>query len=129
MHAEGLLAGELKHGPLALVDATMPIVMVRHPVNELHCICFIIIFTQIVTNDANFTKSENALQQVVARGGRPIIICNKVLRMWFASISPNSSLLSQQERVPAIHGKTFRSIQVPQTVDCLQVCSLALFLV
>jgi glucosamine--fructose-6-phosphate aminotransferase (isomerizing) len=82
MHSEGILAGELKHGPLALVDSTMPIVM-------------------IVTNDATFTKSENALAQIVARHGRPIIICN-------------------QGSVPTISGKTFRTIEVPQTVDCLQ---------
>ena len=29
IHAEGILAGELKHGPLALVDEKMPIIMVR----------------------------------------------------------------------------------------------------
>jgi glucosamine--fructose-6-phosphate aminotransferase (isomerizing) len=28
MHSEGILAGELKHGPLAMVDNTMPIVMI-----------------------------------------------------------------------------------------------------
>lgn len=28
MHSEGILAGELKHGPLAMVDDTMPIVMI-----------------------------------------------------------------------------------------------------
>lgn len=28
MHSEGILAGELKHGPLALVDDSMPIMMV-----------------------------------------------------------------------------------------------------
>lgn len=28
MHSEGILAGELKHGPLALVDKGMPIVMI-----------------------------------------------------------------------------------------------------
>lgn len=28
MHSEGILAGELKHGPLALVDKTMPVLMV-----------------------------------------------------------------------------------------------------
>ena len=28
MHSEGILAGELKHGPLALVDRGMPIVMI-----------------------------------------------------------------------------------------------------
>ncbi len=28
MHSEGILAGELKHGPLAMIDNTMPIVMI-----------------------------------------------------------------------------------------------------
>lgn len=28
MHSEGILAGELKHGPLAMVDDMMPIVMI-----------------------------------------------------------------------------------------------------
>ncbi len=28
MHSEGVLAGELKHGPLALVDDVIPIIMV-----------------------------------------------------------------------------------------------------
>lgn len=28
MHSEGILAGELKHGPLAMVDRAMPIVMI-----------------------------------------------------------------------------------------------------
>ena len=30
MHSEGILSGELKHGPLALVDSKMPIVLVCH---------------------------------------------------------------------------------------------------
>jgi len=34
MHSEGILAGELKHGPLALVDQMMPLMMIvtRDPV-------------------------------------------------------------------------------------------------
>jgi len=34
MHSEGILAGELKHGALALVDETMPLMMIvtRDPV-------------------------------------------------------------------------------------------------
>ena len=34
MHSEGILAGELKHGPLALVDKAMPVMMIitRDPV-------------------------------------------------------------------------------------------------
>lgn len=34
MHSEGIMAGELKHGPLALVDDSMPVMMIvmRDPV-------------------------------------------------------------------------------------------------
>jgi len=55
MHSEGIQAGELKHGPLAMVDSTVPIVM-------------------IVMRDHVFTKCMNALQQVTARDGKPILI-------------------------------------------------------
>ncbi|XP_030370746.1 glutamine--fructose-6-phosphate aminotransferase [isomerizing] 2 [Scaptodrosophila lebanonensis] len=56
MHSEGILAGELKHGPLALVDDEMPVLM-------------------IVQRDPVYTKCMNALQQVTSRKGRPILIC------------------------------------------------------
>lgn len=48
MHSEGILAGELKHGPLALVDKLMPVIM-------------------IIMRDHTYTKCQNALQQVIAR--------------------------------------------------------------
>ncbi|CAF0834049.1 unnamed protein product [Adineta steineri] len=57
MHSEGILAGELKHGPLAMVDDTMPIVM-------------------IIMDDPVKTKCMNAYSQVQARGGQPVLICN-----------------------------------------------------
>lgn len=57
MHSEGILAGELKHGPLAMVDPTMPIVMV-------------------IMDDPVKSKCMNAYQQVSARGGKPLIIGN-----------------------------------------------------
>lgn len=48
MHSEGILAGELKHGPLALVDKLMPVIM-------------------IIMRDHTYVKCQNALQQIVAR--------------------------------------------------------------
>lgn len=53
MHSEGILAGELKHGPLALVDNLMPVIM-------------------IIMRDHTYTKCQNALQQVVARQVRAV---------------------------------------------------------
>ena len=52
MHSEGILAGELKHGPLALIDKDMPVIM-------------------IIMRDACYTKCQNALQQVTARSVSP----------------------------------------------------------
>ena len=39
MHSEGILAGELKHGPLALVDKNMPVIMLvsRDAVFQVCC--------------------------------------------------------------------------------------------
>jgi len=81
LHCEAVMSGELKHGVLALVDENLPIVM-------------------ILTRDDIFPKSLNAYQQVVARKGRPIIICNY-----------------DDEEFPA--EKTDK-IEVPRNVDCLQ---------
>ncbi|ORY96388.1 L-glutamine D-fructose 6-phosphate amidotansferase [Syncephalastrum racemosum] len=80
MHSEGILAGELKHGPLALVDENMPVILV-------------------MTRDSLYPKVQSALQQVTARKGQPIIICN----------NSDDSLI-----------KDYKTIRVPQTVDCLQ---------
>lgn len=57
MHSEGVLAGELKHGVLALVDEELPIVV-------------------LATRDSLFPKVMNAVSQVGSRDGNPIIICN-----------------------------------------------------
>ena len=54
IHAEGYPSGELKHGPLALVDASMPVVAVA-PTDEL------------------LDKLKSNLQEVKARGGQLIV--------------------------------------------------------
>jgi glucosamine--fructose-6-phosphate aminotransferase (isomerizing) len=54
IHAEAYAAGELKHGPLALVDENMPVVA-------------------IAPNDALVEKLASNLQEVSARGGRLIV--------------------------------------------------------
>lgn len=81
MHSEGIISGELKHGPLALVDKAMPVIM-------------------IVTRDPVYPKCMNALQQVTARDGRPVIICEK------------GDTESQKH--------AYLSLEVPHNVDCLQ---------
>jgi glucosamine--fructose-6-phosphate aminotransferase (isomerizing) len=55
IHAEGYAAGELKHGPIALIDETMPVVVVA-------------------PHDHWFEKTVSNMQEVAARGGRIILI-------------------------------------------------------
>lgn len=55
IHAEGYAAGELKHGPIALIDEDMPVVV-------------------IAPHDHVFAKSVSNMQEVAARGGRIILI-------------------------------------------------------
>lgn len=46
MHSEGILAGELKHGPLALVDKDMPVLMIalRGKTYDVSCLFFETLF-------------------------------------------------------------------------------------
>ena len=55
IHAEGYAAGELKHGPIALIDETMLTIV-------------------IAPRDAVFEKTVSNMQEVAARGGRIILI-------------------------------------------------------
>ncbi|EFQ26393.1 glutamine-fructose-6-phosphate transaminase [Colletotrichum graminicola] len=81
LHCEAVMSGELKHGVLALVDENLPIIM-------------------ILTRDDLFKKSLNAYQQVIARGGKPIVICN-----------PGDEEFKANEA---------EKIEIPKTVDALQ---------
>jgi glucosamine--fructose-6-phosphate aminotransferase (isomerizing) len=55
IHAEGYAAGEMKHGPIALIDDTVPIVV-------------------LAPSDALFEKTLSNVQEVLARGGKVIMI-------------------------------------------------------
>ncbi|KAB5530351.1 hypothetical protein GE09DRAFT_1147654 [Coniochaeta sp. 2T2.1] len=81
LHCEAVMSGELKHGVLALVDENLPIIM-------------------ILTRDDLFKKSLNAYQQVIARKGKPIVICN-----------PGDEEFRANEA---------EKIEIPKTVDVLQ---------
>ncbi|MFN3892606.1 MAG: glutamine--fructose-6-phosphate transaminase (isomerizing) [Beijerinckiaceae bacterium] len=55
IHAEGYAAGELKHGPIALIDEAMPVIV-------------------IAPHDSVIEKTVSNMQEVAARGGRIILI-------------------------------------------------------
>jgi len=55
IHAEGYAAGEMKHGPIALIDEKVPVVV-------------------IAPYDALFEKTVSNMQEVMARGGKVVLI-------------------------------------------------------
>jgi glucosamine--fructose-6-phosphate aminotransferase (isomerizing) len=58
IHAEGYAAGELKHGPIALIDETVPVIV-------------------IAPSDNVYEKTVSNMQEVAARGGRIILITDR----------------------------------------------------
>ena len=58
IHAEGYAAGEMKHGPIALIDENVPVIVIA-PV------------------DALFEKTASNTQEVIARGGRVIFLSDR----------------------------------------------------
>jgi glucosamine--fructose-6-phosphate aminotransferase (isomerizing) len=77
IHAEAYAAGEMKHGPIALIDEKMPVVV-------------------IAPCDPLFEKTISNMQEVMARGGRVILV------------SDSTGIRQAGERV-------WNSIEVPQT--------------
>ena len=57
VHAEGYAAGEMKHGPIALVDETLPVVV-------------------LALQGPGYEKVVSNLEEVKARGGRILAVCN-----------------------------------------------------
>jgi glucosamine--fructose-6-phosphate aminotransferase (isomerizing) len=57
IHAEGYPAGEMKHGPIALIDENMPVVV-------------------LVPQNANYEKVASNMEEVIARGGKVIAVCS-----------------------------------------------------
>ena len=58
LHAEGYPAGEMKHGPLALIEEGLPVVI-------------------LAPKDRYFEKTISNMQEVIARGGKVILVTNE----------------------------------------------------
>ena len=56
IHAEGYPAGEMKHGPIALIDENMPVVV-------------------LAPRTETYEKVASNMEEVIARGGRVIAVC------------------------------------------------------
>jgi len=78
IHAEGFAAGELKHGPIALVDEAVPVIV-------------------ICPSDHLFDKTASGMQQVIARGARVIFLSDA------AGIAKLGSEAEFSIELPAVH--------------------------
>jgi len=80
LHAEGYPAGEMKHGPLALIEEGLPVVI-------------------LAPKDRYFEKTISNMQEVIARGGKVILITNE-----------SNNIISENIRF---------TLEIPKTDDCL----------
>ena len=84
IHAEGYPAGEMKHGPLALIEKDLPVVCIVPPGSLFH-------------------KTISNIQEVIARGGRILMITD------------DTSLQSESENI----WKVFRLPNVPKSIESI----------
>jgi glucosamine--fructose-6-phosphate aminotransferase (isomerizing) len=77
IHAEGFAAGEMKHGPIALIDKTVPIIV-------------------IAPSDRFFDKTASNMQEVIARGGRVIFLSDA------AGIAKLGSMAAATIEIPTV---------------------------
>jgi glucosamine--fructose-6-phosphate aminotransferase (isomerizing) len=77
IHAEGYAAGELKHGPIALIDENMPVIV-------------------IAPRDDLFDKTVSNMQEVAARGGKIIMISD-------ADPASTGCAIATRLTVPPVH--------------------------
>ncbi len=94
IHAEGYAAGEMKHGPIALIDEDMPVVVV-------------------CPRDAHYEKTLSNMQEVKAREGQLIAVCTEgdmdVRRICTPDTAPRSGRGSMPPRDPDV-------VEVPDAV-------------
>jgi glucosamine--fructose-6-phosphate aminotransferase (isomerizing) len=77
IHAEGYAAGEMKHGPIALIDEKVPVIV-------------------IAPHDALYEKTVSNMQEVMARGGKVLLISDK------AGLTASSAQVWQSVEVPTV---------------------------
>jgi glucosamine--fructose-6-phosphate aminotransferase (isomerizing) len=58
IHAEGYASGELKHGPIALIDPNVPVIV-------------------MAPRDALFDKTVSNMHEVMARGGQVVLVTDR----------------------------------------------------
>ena len=107
IHAEGYASGELKHGPIALIDKTVPVIV-------------------MAPTDALFAKTVSNMQEVMARGGLVVLVtdaagaaaagegCWHVLTMPTAPALIAPILYAVPAQLLAYHGAVAKGTDVDQ---------------
>jgi glutamine---fructose-6-phosphate transaminase (isomerizing) len=106
IHAEGYPAGEMKHGPIALIDEDMPVVI-------------------LAPKNSTYEKVVSNMEEVIARGGRVIAICStgdaeirakaeEVLEVPFAGEDLTPLLMSIPLQLLAYHVAVLKGTDVDQ---------------
>ena len=93
IHAEGYAAGEMKHGPIALIDEDMPVVVV-------------------CPKDAHYEKTLSNMQEVKAREGQLIAVCTQGDRH-VAEIAFNDHVPASRASRPSVSMSDSDIIEVP----------------
>ncbi|MGO8991679.1 MAG: glutamine--fructose-6-phosphate transaminase (isomerizing) [Polyangiaceae bacterium] len=106
IHAEGYAAGEMKHGPIALIDEEMPVVI-------------------ICPKDVHYEKTISNMQEVKAREGQLIAVCTagdahvaglveSDQRISFSRINPRAEILPERDlmEVPDAEGEVLPLLTV-----------------
>jgi glucosamine--fructose-6-phosphate aminotransferase (isomerizing) len=83
VHAEGFAAGELKHGPLALIERGTPVIVVA-------------------PSDATFNKTLSNVREVIARGGEPVLVGD-----------PHTASIAKRDGLPCIATPAIDSLWAP----------------
>lgn len=82
IHAEGYAAGELKHGPIALIEEGVVVVV-------------------IAPHDQLFAKTQSSIQEVCARGARVIVITDEIGSRALNNEAAATILLPQAQGLPS----------------------------
>jgi glucosamine--fructose-6-phosphate aminotransferase (isomerizing) len=82
IHAEGYPAGEMKHGPIALIDEVMPVVV-------------------LALKDRHYEKVISNMEEVIARGGQVIALCSKGDKAGFSGAVAVLELPQQEPGITA----------------------------
>src|SRR5262249_16847583 len=94
IHAEGYAAGEMKHGPIALIDEEMPVVVVA-------------------PRDAHYEKTLSNMQEVKAREGQLIGICTKGDSEVIRLCAGNEGSPARSARAPVTRDSLPDVIEIP----------------